>query len=160
MKWQMVSVLMVAGMLCGAARAFGGELALGSVPAHRGDIASVPVTYRPGSGTAVALATDIRFNAVVLMHPRCEPGSALTGTATGTKSVKCDSRRSGLVHLAVVGVGHDTSPLPAGEVARVIFDVGQNAGRHQYELEQRATASNADGRNIRLKTRSGAVRVD
>ena len=151
-------ILAAAVILGSAARTFGSELALGSAAAQPGQTITVPVTYTPkGDATAAALTTDLRFDAKALSHPRCESGSALTGGEQAGKTVKCVERQPGMLRLLVYGL--NLGPVPAGEIARVSFDVAAGARPRSYRLRHRATAADANGNDFTLRHRDGTVRV-
>jgi hypothetical protein len=155
-RWAASGVL-AAMMLCSAATAFGGELALGRVIGQPGQPVSVPVLYRQGSGPAmVGLGTDILFDPAALTHPRCSAGSGLAGATQ--KTVKCAEPHAGVLRLLVFGL--DVSPVPDGEVATVTFDVAAGTRRRLLRLRHTPTAADANGKDITLTRRDGAVQLD
>lgn len=155
MQPRAIVLFIAAAVLSSATTVFGGELALGSAQAGPGQTVTIPLTYSPGKGrVAVAVASDIRFNTRALQHPRCEAGSALTG---GSKSVKCAEPKRGVLRLAVFGF--NTDPMPAGEVARISFDVAANARPGSYGLRQKPSAADAAGKDFLIKRQNGAVRI-
>jgi hypothetical protein len=149
--------LLTAALVCNAATAFGGDLALARVTGKRGQPVSVPVLYRQGGGSAAAgLATDIVFDPTVLTHPRCTAGAAL-GSAN-EKTVKCAEPRPGLLRLLVYGL--NLGAVPSGQVAIVTFDVAAGTQRRSLRLRHTPTAADANGKEIPLNHHNGAVRIE
>jgi hypothetical protein len=157
MQTRAIVVLIATAVLSNAAMASGPELVLGSAQSQAGQMVTVPVTYKPGGGrTAVALATDVRFNPATFQNPRCEAGSALIGS-NASKSVRCAEPKTGVLRLAIFGL--NTEPVPAGEVARITFNVSADARPRAYRLRQKPTAADAAGKDFLLRRRDGTVRV-
>ncbi len=135
----------------GAASA--GELVVGAASAAPGQSVTVPVTYTAGGRSAVAVASDVRFNTAIFKNPRCTGGSDLPAA----KSVRCGTPKSGILRLAVFGL--NTDPMVSGEVAKITFDVAPNAKKGRYRLRNKPSAADKDGNDFRLAHGHGAVRV-
>lgn len=138
-------------LLTPSARA--GELVLGNAEVVPGTTVTVPLTYTTGGRDAVAVASDIRFNATIFQNPRCADGSAL---AAG-KSVRCATPKRGILRVAVFGLNNDT--LPGGELATITFDIPAGAKAGRYKLRNKPSAADKDGSDFRLKHGHGTVSV-
>lgn len=141
-----------------AAQAFAGQLALGSASGAPGQSVSLPLTFRQGTGpVAVALGTDVSFNASALSKPRCGAGSALSTSGPTAKLVTCAEPSPGVLRIAVLGL--NTAPLPDGEVATVTFDVAPGAREGVVALSVKAGGADALGTDFDLEHSDGSVKV-
>ncbi len=130
-----------------------GELVVGVANASPGQSVTVPVTYTASGRSAVAVASDIRFNTAIFKNPRCAGGSDLPTN----KSVRCGTPKSGILRLAVFGL--NTDAMGSGEIAKITFDVAPNAKNGRYKLRNKPSAADKDGNDFHLAHGHGAVRV-
>ena len=140
-------------LLLTTTQAYAGQLAIGSANVQPGQTVSVPITYTAEGKTAVAVASDIRFNTTIFKNPRCENGSALGSD----KSVRCGTPKPGILRLAVFGL--NTNPVAVGEVAKIVFDVAAGAKPGRYTLRHKPTAADKDGNDFKLVHSHGVIRV-
>ena len=153
MKQANGAFLGVVAILLTATHVNAGQLAVGSANTQPGQTVSVSVTYTAEGKTAVALASDVRFNTAIFKNPRCENGSALGGD----KSVRCGTPKPGILRLAIFGL--NTNPVAAGEVAKIVFDVAPAAKAGRYTLRHKPTAADKDGNDFKLTHSHGVVHV-
>ena len=156
-RWMMRAAVAMA-ILWSTAPASASELLLGRATAAPGASVTVPVGFRQGRGpVAVAVDTDIAFNARAFGNPRCAPGADLATSGPGAKLVICGQPRPGIVRVAVLGM--NSEPVGTGELATVTFDVAANAHQRLYSLRQKPGAADAQGTDFRLRHRNGSIRV-
>jgi len=146
-----LSALTLNFLVASAAQA--GELILGSADVVPGTTLTVPLTYQATGRDAVAVASDIRFNAAIFQNPRCSDGSDLGAG----KSVRCASPKRGILRVAVFGLNSDA--LSGGELAKVSFDIPATAKQGRYKLRNKPSAADKDGNDFRLKHTHSSVRV-
>lgn len=133
--------------------ALAGEIRLGDAVVEPGQSVTVPLSYSASGKTAVAVASDVRFNTSIFKNPRCSGGSALPAN----KSVRCGNPSRGVLRLAIFGL--NTDPLPSGELATITFDIPATAKPGRYKLRNKPSAADKDGNDFRLTHGHGAVRI-
>ncbi len=151
----MVRVAFVCGLviLAGGQATKAGEIRLGEATVEPGQSVTVPLRYSASGKTAVAVASDVRFNTSIFKNPRCSGGSALPAN----KSVRCGNPSRGVLRLAIFGL--NTDPLPSGELATITFDIPATAKPGRYKLRNKPSAADKDGNDFRLTHGHGTVRV-